>query len=52
MRLGEDLAVVSKRLWRRLSSAVVKGVARMLLRGFGPGLQSGVADAEVVGRCA
>ena len=39
MHSGVDLATVSKQLWRRLSSAVAKGVARMLLRGFqaGPG---------------
>ena len=32
MRLGMDLPTVSKQLW--LSSAVAKGVARTLLRGF------------------
>ena len=37
MRLGLDLPTVSKQLWRRLSGAVAKGVARMLLRAFGAG---------------
>ena len=37
MRLGVALASASKPLWRRLSSSVVKGVARLLLREFGLG---------------
>ena len=34
MRLGEALGPVAKLLWRRLSGAVAKGTAKMLLRGF------------------
>ena len=45
MRLGVDLPTVSKQLWRRLSSAVAKGVARMMLRGFSERL--GAAAAHV-----
>ena len=41
MRSGEDLAATSKKLWRRLSGAVAKGVGRMLVRGFGPGAGGG-----------
>ena len=32
--LGEELVVISKGLWRRLSRAVAKGVTRSQLRGF------------------
>ena len=41
MRFGEELAVTSKRQWRRLSSAVAQCVARCLLRGFGAGSEHG-----------
>ena len=43
MRLGEALGPVARRLWRRLSAAVAKGTARMLLRGFGEALGGGVS---------
>ena len=45
MRLGEELTVTSKRLWRRLSSAVAQGVARSLLRGFAGGWGSPAGGA-------
>jgi hypothetical protein len=50
MRLGEELVVTSKRLWRRLSSAVAQGVARSLLRGFSGGLGGPVEGAAAEDR--
>ena len=44
MRLGEELGPVAKRLWRRLSGAVAKGTARMLLRGFAEVVVGGSAS--------
>ena len=42
-RSGEELGDVAKRLWRRMSSVVAKGVAQMLLRGHSAGLHANAA---------